>query len=160
MNHTKCKLIIAPYSKRFGVSVFHGRELIYFAVITYPPKLEDLLRFQRKTVKKLIRRFVPGKILLKNLTARQLASLRQRQITDCVRLIAGHAKIPVDDVSFEQAKRVLTKNGRTTNRMAFEQVEDRFPELAGIVLHQNRWQREYYTVLLSPIVMGLAFADR
>lgn len=149
-------LIIAPYSKWFGVAVFSKLHLLEFAVRKYNDRTFDMDRdFCHAT--ELINEFRPTNVVVKALTIRQIGAEKQVNILDGLRREAALMQIPFTEVDLDGAKQSLLKDSRATVGALFEKIGKSFPELSRIASFQNRSQREYYTPLLSAVAIGASF---
>ncbi|MBA2335309.1 MAG: hypothetical protein H0V90_10280 [Blastocatellia bacterium] len=151
-------LVVTPFSKRFGIAVFRHGELLYFAVNSYrqPRTLDSIQADAMMKLKNLFDKFTPGLIILKSLTRHQAASNNHRHVVMTIKSIAKMYSVPVEEISFKDARcKLLTGQVPTYNR-TFATLRDTFPELTRFTLFQNRSQREYYMPLLSAVAIGLA----
>jgi hypothetical protein len=150
-------LIIAPYTKRFGIAVFRDSKLLYFSVKTFrlPRTAESVKMETSMEIENLIQEFSPNLVIVKALTERQIGSDNQRQVTREVRRLANIAAVPIKVISFEDVKRKVSSRNRPTKMSTFRVLKGVYPELARFIQFQNRSQEEYYTPLLSSIAIGL-----
>lgn len=153
-------IVITPFTKRFGIAVFSNSELLYFAVKTYknPRTIESIKAEATQKLKNLIDEFKPELIIAKSLTRRQAVTNDHTLLVETIRCVAKLVSVPVDEVSFEEARRKLVFNNRPTKSRTFAVLQNIYPELTRFIHFQNRSQREYYTPLLSAVAIGLAQA--
>jgi hypothetical protein len=149
-------LVIAPYTKRFGIAVFGRSELLHFSVHQYKTIRDSVGRdsSNQSGVGELISDFKPKMIMLKSLTVRQGKSEVQRDFSREVMRIAAAESIRVDEVDFDRIKSKFPGNQKITQRQLFANLAVTFPELTRIVKFQNPAQAEYYTPVLSAIAIG------
>ena len=149
-------LVIAPYSKWFGVAVFSKLQLLEFAVRKYHDRTFDIDRDLCHATD-LINEFKPTNVIVKALTIRQIGAEKQVNILNGLRRAAALMQIPFTEVDLDGAKQSLLKDRGATIETLFEKVRGSFPELSRIASFQNRSQREYYTPLLSAVAIGASF---
>lgn len=146
-------LVVAPYSKWFGVAVFSKLHLLDFAVRKYNDRKFDMDGSNCHATE-LINEFRPTKVVVKALTIRQIGAKKQMNILDGLKRSAALMQIPIMEFDLDGAKQTLLKDRTATLEALFEKVGKSFPELSRIALFQNRSQREYYTPLLSAVAIG------
>lgn len=157
MNFSKHKILtVAPFTKRLGFAVFDDAEIIYFAVKTFkPPRTVASVKVEiSQSIKNLSAEFKPKLILVKTLNQWQVKSKNTAFVFSQVKREAEFQKVPLREISVEQAKQELCSGGKMTKVVLFKILSAVYPELKRFVLFQNLSQAEYYNSLLSAIAIG------
>lgn len=149
-------LVIAPYTKRFGLALFRGSELIHFSVRPYKiiKRPSSVNTFSSAATSVFLRGFGPTMIIMKALTIRQAKSENQKAFLHKVRQFAQGASIPFEEVDLEYVKAQVFDNKQSRHQVLFMKLALAFPELSKMVDFQNASQAEYYTPVLSAIAIG------
>ena len=149
-------LVIAPYTKRFGIAVFGRVELLHFSVHQYKSIRNRIGRPSPDEfeIAELIDDFKPNKVLLKSLTIRQANSPVQQNFFREIKRTAATESIPVEEVDFDGVTSTVVGWQKLTHRQLFTKLADTFPELTRLTKFQNPAQEEYYKPVLSAIAIG------
>ncbi len=149
-------IVMAPYTKRIGFAVFCRGDLVDFGIKTFrsPRTNKSISEETAKECRKLIAEFEPRFLIVKSISDWQKGSDHQHAVSLTIRKVAVASGVRTKEASFETAEQLLTSSVRPTKRVAFEKLQNRFPELARYVSFQNRSQSEYYTTVLSAITIG------
>lgn len=149
-------LVLASYTRRFGIAVFRNAELRYFGVKTFSlPRTEESVRCEAAVaVENLINEFRPDLVIMKSPTKRQADSLIQQVVVNEIKRITELAGIPLTEKPFEDAKEKLSPLTRPTRTSTFAAVREIYPELRRLSDFQNPFQEEYYRPLLSAVAIG------
>jgi hypothetical protein len=149
-------LVVAPYTKRFGIAVFCDAELLYYGVKTLarPRTLESIRSEVITRLNRLIDEFSPELVVIKHLSQRQARSEKQKQVGIEIRRIARENGIASKHVQLDEVNKKLSTDGRPTMAQTFSTLLTVYPELARFSLIRNRSQREYYSAVISAVAVG------
>lgn len=150
-------MVAAPYSRRLGVAVFAGSDLLHYAVKTFRlPRTERSVRSETSAqINRLFDEFRPARLMIKKLSRRQVSSSNQQAVIEQLSTDATAARIPIAEISFDKAKRDLSLAGSAvTNAEAFLTLMRSYPELERFGRFRNRHQKEYYVPVLTAIAIG------
>src|ERR1043166_620110 len=152
-------LVITPYTKRLGIAVFRGAELVYFGVKTFqrPRTCESIRKETAEKLTEMIGEFRPRLVILKSLTSHQAVSDKHRRVAATISHIAHTVGIGSEERSFEDAVKKIVADNEPLKIRAFEILCQLYPELARFIQFQNRSQEEYYTPMLAAITIGVAY---
>lgn len=160
MNSTdKTILTVAPAAKRFGVAVFNGAELIYFAVkILKPPRTDESIKEEISgNIKRLIKDFSPNVIVIKSPGKQQQASNRFKLITDQTESEANFNQTPFIKINFEAVKKSLCPDGKRSKVSVFKALAQIYPELTQFLNRPNKWQTDYWDAVLTAAAVGYCY---
>jgi hypothetical protein len=149
-------LVIAPYTKRFGIAVFGQLELLHYAVHQYkaPWNRSGVRSSDAAPIGQMISDLRPKMILIKSLTVRQAKANAQQSFVQEIKQLAEAASVPCREVEIENLTGRRLAKSKTTKRDLFVNLAIIYPELARIVKFQNLSQEQYYRPLLSAIAIG------
>lgn len=156
MNTSQVILAIAPGNREFGVAVFVGVELLYYSVKTLnpknhlPPQVSGLLR-------KFLRWFSPQVVVLKSINQYQKLSDNLHLVVAQIRQEAEQNNLQIVEITFEQIKLELCRNGKSTQKRAFKSLVSDYPELKRFWKRPNKWQNDYYAFLFSAVAVGAVY---
>jgi hypothetical protein len=158
MNTTKT-LAIAPGKRELGVAVFSGVDLLYSSVktIKYQKSKKKLLEEVTGILKKLFLEFSIDVIVIKAISQYQKLSTDLDAIVECIKSESVQNGIQVADVTIEQIKSGLCKDGKPTQKKAFETLLISYPELKQYWSRPNKWQNDYYSFLFSAVAVGVVY---
>jgi RNase H-fold protein (predicted Holliday junction resolvase) len=158
---TQIILAIVPGKREFGVAVFNGIELVYFAVRSLRNRRDE--RLLKNEINELIQRLVtvfkPQVIVVKVISQYQKTSVSLGLIDKLIRRKVSANRIPLVDVSIEQIKAALCRDEKPTLKKAFQNLTVLYPELKQYLNRPNRWQTEYYHSLFSAVAVGAAYLN-
>lgn len=157
-SETKTILAIAPGKQLFGVAVFDGIELTYFAIRSLKNrKSGKLLKVEiAELIQELITRFTPSTIAIKAISQYQKISLAIEPITKIIRREVDERHIPKMEISLAEIRSALCKEeDRQTQKQAFINLAVLYPELKRFLDHPSRWQKEYYRKLFAAVSVGV-----
>lgn len=150
-------LAIAPGTREFGVAIFHGFELVYFAVRNFRRELtaKHINREIPNLLKELCQPRKPQILALKEINQYQRASSKLLSIVGCIKQQAYSNEIPVVEISLAQIKGLLGDGKKPTQAKVFQKVAALYPELRQYRNRPSRWQSEYYACIFSAVAVGL-----
>lgn len=150
-------LAIAPGTKEFGVAVFRGFELVYFAVKTF--KHGTFAKHLKKEVITFWQEFSgyynPSLLALKEINQYQQTSPSLQLIADCLKTQAQKSKVLLVEISLAQIRSLLGNCKKPTNKKVFQKVAALYPELEQFQNRPNKGQRDYYAYIFSAVAVGL-----
>ncbi len=152
-------LAIAPGNREFGIAVFCGYELIYFAVRTLSHRRSAALQKEEITelLSELFACFKPQFIALKAVNKYQQTSVALKEIVKLIKRQAKARRIPVTEISLEQVKSFVADAEKQTQKKTFQTLTNMYPELQQFAGRPNRWQNEYYHNLFSAVSVGVVY---
>ncbi len=150
-------LAIAPGTRECGVAVFEGFKLIYYGVKT--SYLFNIRQREKISIPKLIddlfKQYSLQSIVLKEVNQYQQTSPGLRLVVNQIKMQAESKHIRVKEISLRQVKSLLCKDGKQTQKKAFETVANLYPELRQFQNRPNKWQNDYYAYIFSATAVGL-----
>ncbi len=149
-------LAIAPGKREFGIAVFSGRELIYFAIRTVSRRHSDELQKEEiiELLKELFTCFNPQLVALKAISKYQQTSVSLKGIVKLIKRRAKAEQVPAIEISHKQVKSFFEDAEKRTQKNAFQMLVLLYPELRQFFSRPNRWQNDYYRNLLSAVSVG------
>lgn len=157
-SETKTILAVAPGKKLFGIAVFDGVELTYFALTTLKNgnTIEGLESEVAGLIEELIVTFKPSILAIRSISQYQKISVTIEPITRFVERQANETNIPIVKVSLAEIGLVLGMGeGRSTQKIAYDNLAVLYPELKRYLNQPNKWQTEYYNQLLAAVSVGV-----
>jgi RNase H-fold protein (predicted Holliday junction resolvase) len=151
-----CVLAVASFTKRVGFAVLNDTELIHFGVKTFtsPRTIESNAAQITVYLTRLIRRYRPDKIVVKEPGKLQMTSTIQTHLLQAVMKTVRESTTPVAVISYEYVKQLLASPSRPINRNAFNSLVGIYPELKRFETYRNRSQREYFASVLTAVAVG------
>ena len=148
---------MAPGRREFGVAVFDGIELAYFAVQTIQNRhSEKLLKNEiSELVEELIAFSKPKTVAIKAISQYQQTSSVLELTIKIIKRQAVANQIPVEEISLEQIKAMLGNDKKPTQKKVFQNLTVLYPELKQYLSRPNKWQNEYYHNLFSAVAVGV-----
>lgn len=156
MNSSSIILAIAPGNREFGIAIFAGTELFYYSVKTLNPK-NNLPEQVSGLLKKFFRWFTPRVVVLKSINQYQKLSKNLEIIVKQIEFEARQKELQIVEISFEQIKRALYRNGKSTQKSALKSLINDYPELKRFWNRPNKWQNDYYSFLFSAVAVGAIY---
>jgi hypothetical protein len=154
---TKNILAIAPGRREFGVVVFCGNELTYFAVRNLQNRHSEKLL--KNEVGKLVRRMIafsqPEIIAVKAVSQYQKPSATLKVIVRIIKQQAAVNQILVAEISLNEIKAALCDDEKPMQKKAFQKLAAMYPELRQFSNCSTRWQTEYYHNLFAAVAVGV-----
>ncbi len=150
-------LAIAPGTRECGVAMFEGFKLIYYGVKTSHP-LNSIQRGNisiSKVLDDLFEQYTLKSIVLKQINQYQQTSPGLKLLVSQIKRQAELKHIRVEEISLTQVKTLFCKDGKPTQKKAFQRVAALYPELQQFQNRPNKWQNDYYAYIFSAMAVGL-----
>ncbi len=96
-------------------------------------------------------------IVLKQVNQYQQTSPDLRSIVSQIKMQAESKHIRVEEISLMQVKSLLCKDGKPTQKKAFQTAAALYPELRQFQNRPNKWQNDYYAYIFSATAVGLVY---
>ncbi len=152
-------LAIAPGTRECGVAVFEGFKLVYYGVKTSTHL--NLKKRKKISISRLLddllEQYSLQSIALKQVNQYQQTSLGLRSIVSRIKMQAESKHIQVEEISLVQVRSLLCKDGKPTQKKAFQMVAAFYPELRQFQNRPNKWQNDYYAYIFSATAVGLVY---
>lgn len=154
---TQIILAMAPGKREFGVAVFDGIELIYFAVRTVSRRRSAAIQREEITelLSELFTRFKPQFVALKAVSKYQQTSVAIKEIVKLIKRQAKAKQVSIIEISLDQVKSLADDAEKRTQKKAFQILVTLYPELKQFSGRPNRWQNDYYHNLFSAVSVGV-----
>lgn len=163
MNDTEANLLaVALCAKRFGVAIFHGQDLIYFAVKTLKTSRANEKAETEiwRAIRSLIIEFSPQTVIIKALGKHQIKSIGLPTAMARIKRELASLGINTEEILLEDAERALCPHDKPIKKIAFKNLSAVYPELKQFVAHQSPWQTEYYNSLLSAVAISFYYQNK
>lgn len=150
-------LAISPGTREFGVAVFHGFELVYFAVKIF--KHGTSAKHLRKEVitfwQEFSEHYKPDILALKEINQYQQTSSTLLAIANCFKTQAEKSQVLHMEISLAQIRTLLGNCKKPTNKKVFQRIATLYPELQQYANRPSKGQRNYYAYIFSAVAVGL-----
>lgn len=152
-------LALDPGTRRTGLALFEGRELVYGKVrdFGHQKSKRQLLHLGTKLLETEILRFRPQvlaiekTLLYKNKNTDKLQSLGR-----AYRRIGAKYGLRVVELAPRTVRSIVCQNGNATKRIVAEQVCRHFPELHIHLEQTHFWKETYWGHMYDAVAVGLA----
>lgn len=150
-------LAMAPGKREFGVAVFEGNKLIYFAVRTVSRGRSAASQKEEigELLSDLFAFFKPQCVVLKAVSKYQRASVVLTEIVELIKCRIEAKQVPVIEISLEQIKSFAESSEKQTQKNTFQMLVNLYPELRQFFSRPNKWQNDYYHNLFSAVAVGV-----
>jgi hypothetical protein len=151
-------LAIAPGTREFGVAVFRGLELVYFAVKRFKPSTSAQHLEKEVFVfwKEFSEYYNTNVLAYKEINQYQQTSQPLRFIVSSLKKHAAKKRVLIVEISLNQMRRWAGEgNGKFTQKLIFQKIAVLYPELEQFRTRPNKRQKNYYAYILSAVAAGL-----
>lgn len=152
-------LCLDPNPREFGVAVFVGASLQYFAIKTMPRRLplDDRLRQARNLTISFITEYQPDLVIL---SRKRLPSPASQAVARQIRRTAqAHARV-VRSYTLADARRAICASPTATRQEIRARLIARFPVLRHYEVHPTKWQTIYRQRMFAAIAAGYTHLRR
>jgi len=154
-------LAVDPGTRRTGVAVFEGTELVHGRVrdFDYQREIGPVLRGTRRLIEDQIRYFHPQILVLE----RTFPGYRNKDISkliavsDEIRAVAREHSLPIVEYAPRTARLIVCGDGNATKREVAERVCLSYPELRVHLEQTHLWKDTYWSNLFDAACVGLAY---
>lgn len=149
---------IAPGTREFGVAVFRGFELVYFAVRTFRRRAISPRHLKREVIafwEDFYEVYRPEILALKEINQYQRTSPNLLLVSECLKDQAQKSQVLSMEVTLAQIRSLLGDCKKTTNKRVFRAIAALYPELQQYENRPSQGQREYYAHIFSAVAVGL-----
>lgn len=146
-------LCLDPNPREFGVAVFVGASLQYFAIKTLPRRLpvDDRLRQARNLTLSLMTEYQPDIVIL---SRKRLPSPTLQAITQHIRRTAQAHALVVRSYTLADARRAICASPTATRQEIRGRLIARFPVLRHYGVQPTKWQTAYRQRMFAAIAAG------
>lgn len=150
-------LALAPGKRKFGLAVFTGIELTYFALKSFRKVRSERLLIDEVVIliRELIDRFGPGVIAIRAISKYQQTSSILKQMCIVLKRETAIKQIPFVEVTLNQIVSTLGKNQKATKKDAIRSLAHIYPELMQFMDRPSQWQNQYYNNLFMAVSVGV-----
>jgi hypothetical protein len=152
-------LAVSPGTREFGVAVFAGDDLLYYAT-------KDLKRLRRakpahaatgialRVVEDLTRKHRPRAVVFRELTPHQRRCPGLTGLTERLKVAARRRGLIVRSCAPTSAREFLCPGARATRHAAASRLARLYPELSRHADGVSPWQRLYYAPMFDAVTLG------
>lgn len=151
-------LALSVTAKGIGYAILDSDGLEHFGIKSFssPRTIDSSMSQAVKTIDTLCKKYAVRRVVIRIPSKVATASV-QRYLVEQVFLACKRRSILVSFANYGQSVRKIAGLLSVSNTHFFVALSERLPELQRYTNVQNRSQREYYLLLLSAVVIGLAF---
>lgn len=153
-------LAVDPGTRRTGVAVFEGQELVLGKVrdFGFQRSTATIQREARRLVEDHVRYFRPHMLVLeRTFSAYQNKDISKLvAVSEAIRAVARERAIPLVEYAPRTARLLVIGNGNATKRQVAEALCIRYPELRIYLEQTHLWKETYWSNCFDAVCVGLA----
>lgn len=159
MKSSRPVLALAPGKRFFGVAVFRGAELTHFSIrrLRNDKSTTPLKKAISALVNQLLSEFQPQIVVVRSQSKYQKLSTT---VGSTIRLIEEETnarRVELVAVCLEEIRLILGTGKQSSQKSAFRNLANIYPELKQFLNRPNKAQTEYYHNLLAAVSVGVVF---
>jgi hypothetical protein len=149
-------LALAPGRREFGIAVFNGAELMFFALREFKRRQSERLLKRKiaRIVSELIEMYAPSAIAVKAISEYQSRSDVLHPFVRMIKRNARKRNIPYKEVSIHEIRSKLCRGERPTLKQSFHALTVIYPDISPFWNRSTKWQVDYYHNLFLAVAAG------
>lgn len=160
-NNSSTILAVDPGTRKLGVAVLCGNELLFYGVKTVTNRKNPLLVLETISsyIRILLKKYRPTYLAIEKMFVTQKNSSLLVVAAEQIKATAKEANLPIYEYAPSTVRKRLCQSGRATKRETAEILAERFPELKRYYQRTAAWERDYYGNLFDAVAIGVVCAE-
>lgn len=159
MKSSRPVLAIAPGKRFFGIAVFQGTELTHFSIRRL--RNDKSTTFLKKAISALVNQllyeFHPQMVVVRSQSKYQKLSTTVGSAIKLIEHETNAKRVKLVTVCLEEVRLALGTAKQSSQKSAFRNLANIYPELKQFLNRPNKAQIEYYHNLLAAVSVGVVF---
>jgi Holliday junction resolvasome RuvABC endonuclease subunit len=150
-------LAIDPGTRKIGVAVLEGEELLYYGVKTIkrPKTPREILEEVAILIKNLSTIYQPHILAIEKIFLVQKSESFLVVVTEEMKTAAKREGLSIYEYMPAIVRKRICQSGKATKRDTAKRIALRYPELQRYLNYRSKWEEIYYANMLDAIAVGI-----
>jgi Holliday junction resolvasome RuvABC endonuclease subunit len=150
-------LAIDPGTRRIGVAVLEGKELLYYGVKTIrrPKTPREILEEGAILIKNVTTIYQPHILAIEKMSLIQKSETLLVVVAEEIKATAKKEGLSIYEYIPAMVRKRICQTGKATKQETAKQIALRYPELQRYLHYPSKWEEIYYANMFDAVAVGI-----